>query len=318
MHDAITPGLKFSIDINQYISSERYRIDGWVGTNSKILGVRLRTETEAFEGTYGLERLDVSRYFSIEAYRYSGFEFNFKAPTYTNAMLLEAFIENMWVPVCEVYLLQNRLDLPAGIDPHQAKMKSPSFVVVDDFYENPDAIREFALGLDYFPSGNHKGKRTDARLILDGTKEAIEALMHRKIKDDGWNYGYNGVFQYCVAEDSLVYHCDSQTFAAIVFLTPDAPPETGTSFFRSKKNGLWKAPTEEDVARLGKDESTLLYEMFEGEFYDSTRWDLVDKIGNRYNRLVVFDAQTVHAASAYFGSNINNSRLFHMFFFDCE
>ena len=52
MHEAITPGLKFNLDVNQYISSESYVIKGWVATNSPIQGVRLISETEVFEGTY--------------------------------------------------------------------------------------------------------------------------------------------------------------------------------------------------------------------------------------------------------------------------
>ena len=44
-------------------------------------------------------------------------------------------------------------------------------------------------------------------------------------------------FNFCVAQDSLVYHCDTQQYAGMVFLTPDAPPESGTSFYRSILTG---------------------------------------------------------------------------------
>jgi hypothetical protein len=46
--------------------------------------------------------------------------------------------------------------------------------------------------------------------------------------------------------------------------------------------------------------------------------ELVDKIGNVYNRLVIFDAKLIRSASCYFGNNDNNCRLFQMFFFDLE
>lgn len=39
-------------------------------------------------------------------------------------------------------------------------------------------------------------------------------------------------------------------------------------------------------------------------------------MGNVYNRLAMWDARLVHAATDYFGTDINNSRLFQMFFFD--
>ena len=322
MHEAITPGIKYNLEVNEYVSSSHYRLEGWVGSNygTQVEEIRIVFENQVAEpimGEYGLERLDVSTYYNLPLLQYSGFRFNFKPLEGTHRVQIQArYPDTDWLAIAIVDLLHDLVSFPAHYDQRQAERKSPTLAVVDDFYKDPDAIRELALGFEYFPSGNHKGKRTQVRMILDGTKEAIEEIMGRRIT--GWNYGYNGVFQYCTAEDPLVYHCDSQTYAAVVFLTPDAPPETGTSFFRSRKNGVWRAPTPEDEARTGKDGNTLLYEMFEGNFYDKTRWDLVDKIGNRYNRLAIWDAQLVHAASEYFGKDINDGRLFHMFFFDCE
>jgi hypothetical protein len=42
----------------------------------------------------------------------------------------------------------------------------------------------------------------------------------------------------------------------------------------------------------------------------------VDQLGNVYNRLVIFNAAYLHSAVDYFGFNKENSRLWHMFFFD--
>ena len=146
----------------------------------------------------------------------------------------------------------------------------------------------------------------------------IERILGRKIIS--WNQRYTGVFQYCTAEDPIVYHADMQSYAAVVYLTPDAPPETGTTFWRSRNNKVWRSPMQEDLDRLNQDHNTTWYQMFGNppNFYDGTRWEMVDKIGNRYNRLAIWDAKLIHSASQYFGANINDSRLFHMFFFDCE
>ena len=40
----------------------------------------------------------------------------------------------------------------------------------------------------------------------------------------------------------------------------------------------------------------------------------MDKIGNIYNRLILFDAKSIHAASEYFGNYKENGRLFQLFF----
>jgi hypothetical protein len=53
-----------------------------------------------------------------------------------------------------------------------------------------------------------------------------------------------------------------------------------------------------------------------GAEFDRSRWEEVDRVGNIYNRLVLFDALYAHGASAYFGSSLNDGRLFQNFFFD--
>ena len=54
----------------------------------------------------------------------------------------------------------------------------------------------------------------------------------------------------------------------------------------------------------------------EDQFIDSEPWEEVDRIGNIYNRLILFKSHNIHSVSKYFGENINNSRLFQLFFFD--
>jgi hypothetical protein len=51
---------------------------------------------------------------------------------------------------------------------------------------------------------------------------------------------------------------------------------------------------------------------------DKTPYDTVDKFGNVFNRLVIFDAGCIHGASEYFGYDMETARLWHMFFFDAE
>ena len=182
----------------------------------------------------------------------------------------------------------------------------PAYVVADNFYENPDAVREFALSLEFnYHPNYHKGKRTDQCYRFDGLKERFEQLVGRKIIN--WEkYGTNGCFQYCIGGDQLVYHCDTQQYAGVLFLTPDAPVTTGTSLFRSIHTKNMKVP-EKDHAQV-----------FKNGYLDPTQFERVDSVGNVYNRLILFDSLTIHAASEYFGSTKENGRLFQLFFFDLE
>jgi|TARA_B110000908_G_scaffold158416_1_gene199509 hypothetical protein len=188
-------------------------------------------------------------------------------------------------------------------------------IVVDDFYGDPDFIREWVIrDIEFSPSNYHKGERATSKFFVDGTKEVLEQIIGKPIYN--WNHERyaNGIFQFCTADQPIVYHVDNQTYAGIVFLTPDAPLNTGTSFYRSKETGDFKFDDEkrstESYVRAFKGKSA------EMNFYDGTNFEKIDEVGNKYNRLVLFDAKNIHAATQYFGDAIDNSRLFHMFFFD--
>ena len=176
--------------------------------------------------------------------------------------------------------------------------------VVDNFYSDPYAVREYALKQEFKPEIEYfKGSRSLDQYFVPGTKEAFERIMSIKIRE--WeSHGMCGRFQYCTAQDPLVYHNDGQTWAAMIYLNPDAPYCTGTSLYASK-NGARRTsdPQYSD-------------EVYAGGFYDETKFELVDSIGNVFNRLFIFDAQNIHAASKYFGQTKEDSRLFHIFFFD--
>jgi glycosyltransferase involved in cell wall biosynthesis len=181
----------------------------------------------------------------------------------------------------------------------------PRLWIVDDFYDDPYAVRDFVLqqefdsNLDYY-----KGKRTKEQFIIPGTKEAFEKIIGKKITNWTETHGMCGRFQYCTAEDALVYHCDGQTLAGMVYLTPDAPFSCGTSLYAHKDTKLRNENDFEDI------------NVFEGGFYDKSKFELVDTAGNVFNRLVLFDAKCIHSANEYFGTTKENSRLFHLFFFD--
>jgi hypothetical protein len=177
--------------------------------------------------------------------------------------------------------------------------------VVDDFYTDPYKIREFALNQEYYRDLNYfKGQRSRNRYLDDNIKLKFEEIIGQKITV--WEeHPMNGVFNVCSAEENLVYHCDSQTFAGIIYLNIDPPYESGTSLLANKRTGARHV-----------DQITNFEECFSGGFYDKTKFDLVDNIGNVFNRLVIFDSKSIHSAAAYFGQNLDDSRLTHLFFFD--
>lgn len=185
----------------------------------------------------------------------------------------------------------------------------PGFWVVDDFYANPDWVRDFALQQEY--ESNHDGERgyigtrTSRQYLFEGIKEQFEYIMNRKITR--WeDHGMNGRFQYNVAGEPLVFHCDNQAWAGMIYLTPDAPWSSGTRTHALRGT---------DIRHR---EHPRIQECFlpGSRNFDGTRFDTVDQLGNVYNRLVIFNAGYLHSAVDYFGFNKDNCRLWHMFFFD--
>jgi glycosyltransferase involved in cell wall biosynthesis len=182
-------------------------------------------------------------------------------------------------------------------------MKKRLFVV-DNFYENGADIRKFALSLEFKQDLRwYKGLRSTLTFRPPSIKEAFEKIIGEKIQV--WDeHAFNGCFQITTAEDPQVYHHDVQKWAGMIYLSPDAPLESGTRLHRSKISGARHA-----------DESGI-DTAFSGGFYDSTKFDTVDSAGNIYNRLVIMDARCIHSAGTYFGNNNTTGRLIHLFFFD--
>ena len=181
--------------------------------------------------------------------------------------------------------------------------------LVDNFYVDPDAVREFALAQEYqiSPDGEYGyiGRRTFEQFLFPGIKEEFERIIGRKITK--WkDHGMNGKFQYCIAGEPLVYHCDDQSWGGMIYLTPNAPYQSGTATYALKGT---------EIRHQSHPQIMQCFETGSRNF-DSTKFETVDMFGNVYNRLVIFNAGYLHSARDYFGWKPDNGRLWQMFFFD--
>ena len=180
--------------------------------------------------------------------------------------------------------------------------------IIDNFYKNPDKIRDFALKQYYWDDEGYVGMRTRKQFMFEGVKERFEEIMNAKITK--WNdYGMNGRFQSNVAGAPTAYHCDSQQWAGMIYLTPNAPFSSGTKIIANKKTKIYHNEQSNNVLDFFPNQNT---------FTDGTLFEDVDVIGNVYNRLAIFDAQSIHCAGDYFGWDIASGRLWQMFFFDAD
>lgn len=196
-----------------------------------------------------------------------------------------------------------------------SNLKDKRFFVVDNFYADPMAVRNFALQQTYYPGEGAVGHRTRKQFMFDGVREAFESIIGTKIADRDNGYGWfdegiNGRFQYCPAGTPSVFHCDTQKWAAVIYLTPDAPPQSGTSFLRHKETKIFHN------SQINWEAGEGLKVFNQKTFVDGTPYETIDIVGNVFNRLVIFDGGLIHSGMNYFGWDIESSRLFHIFFFN--
>jgi len=197
-----------------------------------------------------------------------------------------------------------------------------NLMVIDNFYTNAQATRDYMLTQEFKVRGNYPGQRTIS-FANEHLKEMIQGYIQHfagKIvnwpmplsadNDDQTNAEiYNGAFQYTTSRDRTWIHNDGwNNWAVVLYLTPKAPVNSGTGIFRFKDG------TRNDEEAEARGNKKILDECSQ----DYTKWELVDRVGNLFNRLVLFNSNQYHASLDYFGTNKENGRLFQVFFFSTE
>lgn len=187
-------------------------------------------------------------------------------------------------------------------------------IIIDNFYEDAEAVREMALNMEFGVSGNYPGNRTKPA-YTESTKQLIQAAIRPAAGQiTYWPDEYTGAFQYTTAADrSWIHADDGTTWAGVLYLTPNAPLSGGTGHFRHKATGLDRAPKNPD----GSVNRELLTEINK-DSQDLTKWEMTDRIANKFNRLILYRGDLFHMSLDYFGQDKFDGRLFQTFFFSTE
>ena len=193
--------------------------------------------------------------------------------------------------------------------------------IIDNFYDNPDEVRDFALNQEYSVYGNYPGKRTVPH-ATDEIKSKFEKILNTKIYN--WNVRgsaentYNGAFQVASVDETTWIHHDATGCAAVIYLSPDAPVDGGTVILRHKDYNWHKLPSIETFYQKGVDKSA--FDDHVGrDGIDITKWEEVDFLGNVYNRCVIYEGLYFHRSLQYWGresDDLSKQRLFQVFFFN--
>jgi len=154
-----------------------------------------------------------------------------------------------------------------------------SSLILDNFLPNPDLVRDQAVKLQYPYTGQFPGVRSDAadtkyqNFFKSRVSEILNVTITEFVMD-------SFCFQLCYEDSETWIHKDGCDWAGVLFLTPNAPIESGTALYNNND-------------------------------------DLVTALGNVYNRLVLYKGNTNHSSMiAGFGSTPNTGRLTQVFFFN--
>ena len=228
---------------------------------------------------------------------------------YPNSLLPQKIFE---LPRVKAFLIPD--DAPVLNDSPAFTFHSnsrPALWIVDNFYDDPYAVRDFALKQEYLQGGLGKGfigKRSCEQFLFPGLRETFQKITGIPITR--WEeHGMNGRFQSTIAGEPNVYHSDEQTWAGAIYLTPDAPYNAGTSLIAHKPTRI-RHSSHPEAYKMWSDPNT--YDIH----LDPSPWERIDVAANVFNRLVIWNAHCPHAAGEYFGETLDTSRLIHLFFFD--
>lgn len=178
--------------------------------------------------------------------------------------------------------------------------------VVDNFYTNAMQTREFILSQPFGTKGNFPGRRTKSYATQE-LKTHFEKIIQKNITY--WPNGYNGAFQINVESQKSWIHRDETDWAGVLYLTPDAPLNAGTTFYRHEATKI-------DDREQYLSASYEIQKQVDADSGIFKRWDIIDEVGNVFNRLILFRGTRNHKSGPYFGSNKLDGRLIQLFFFN--
>jgi len=237
-------------------------------------------------------------------------------------------------------------DLGGGIHvapkPKYNEVKNFFPVSVDDFFDDPDRIVNYAKKLPKAPDpeGLWPGKRTEVLWKIDNELSAAIVL---KILSSYYDLTYQTVawdqanifFQETPAGSKTKndvrnkgwIHSDSdwEGLAGLIYLTPDIDPDSGTSLFKLKnQNYNPRGPDSiswpRHLLHTNKKGITGYEEEFDEVYftkkYKEHETPFIEKIrfANIYNRMILYDKNEFHRANSFYNDPEKDVRLTLVFF----
>jgi hypothetical protein len=194
-----------------------------------------------------------------------------------------------------------------------------SIMVVDDFLNRPEEIRQKALQLDYPPQqGQFPGRNSAQRLDLPGLTEAVSALVGEPLIPAPRPQSHAKCRLTLAKDEGLGrVHIDVSYWSGILFLSRPQDCFGGTEFFRHKATNTDRFPlTNDELAATGFSTFDEAHKgIVERDGTNEDAWEQISTVPMRFNRLLLLRPWLWHTAGPGFGDSPENGRLVFLMFF---
>jgi hypothetical protein len=190
------------------------------------------------------------------------------------------------------------------------------FLAIDNFYDDPDSIRNIALSCEYyddkvsnsFKFGNAPwpGKmsvKSHSPAWVDAKISKLLGKNLRQMRDID-----SGKFR--ISQENTIsanmLHADGisdEYYAGVVYLTPDKENIPGTIFYRHLPTNSDKLLSNEHLNDISKN----------NEFNDMNKWQVLLTSNIIYNRLIIYPSNKFHGIGPVFGDTDDEARLIQLF-----
>ena len=201
-------------------------------------------------------------------------------------------------------------------------MKKFPVTIVDNFYENPELVRDFALSQTFYPSnGRYPGSRTD--LISDLNQNFFNTFCHKVLSlfydfnttQLEWNVEttFQKIGKMSENKKSKFnegwVHYDPHIFSGIIYLSDDS---VGTNIYEPiDPNDTHYPQNEKDIFYSGGNITEEEYS--KGIIENNSKFKESIRIDGKFNRLVIFEGGVWHGVPSFYCEK--GERLTQVFFF---
>ena len=189
-----------------------------------------------------------------------------------------------------------------------------SVIVVDDFLNDPHALRSAALAQEYprlEAPQVYPGRDSKYPQIINGFDQRICELIGEPVVPVQTTS--HAKFRLALdgekGTDSV--HIDNVHWTVILYLSLPEHCRDGTHLFKHIETGTDRAPyNSQELAEMGFDtQEEFLDGVINKNTNDPSKWEKLMTIPMRYNRLVIIKPQQYHDAGISFGTTPENGRL---------